>query len=65
MKQFNVGDKIIFLDNDGKFKEGIIEDLIATFKIRDSNEMCSFVCSNNVFKNKQEVIDSLGLNIIK
>ena len=65
MKQYNTGDKVVFLDTDSIFKEGIIEDLVATFKIRKPDGMCSFVCSNNVFKNKQEVIDSLGLNIIK
>lgn len=62
--KFNVGDPIIYQSKNGKFTEGTVSEIMVSYWIEpnDKNSNGALVNQEQTYKNKQEVIESLGLN---
>ena len=62
--RFNVGDTIVYQGNDGKFAQGKIKEIWFSYFVESNDELHSHQCvfQDKVYKDKQEVINSLGLN---
>jgi len=62
--KFNVGDKIVYQDNNGKFVEGTVKEVWFSYFVESNDELHSHQCvsQDKAYKDKQEVIENLGLN---
>lgn len=61
--RFNIGDTILYQDGDGKYVEGVVQEVFFTYRVQPKEEYgMDFIDQRKAFKDKKEIIEKLGLN---